>query len=155
MTLPIKPITWHDNGQRTKELEDELSVEDIIIFRAMAEREEMLRSGSGRKGHGNRWGIGGWVRFHRIIPLLPLAALRRNVKKVEVEGVGWLRSVLLTSAALCACVVTSACKCLFFLFSTRSMIQWDYIYTRDVEPRFKVIILSPDLPPQNLPLLLR
>lgn len=44
-----------------QELEDELSFEDIIIFRAMAEREEVLRSDRGRKGSGNRWGIGGWV----------------------------------------------------------------------------------------------
>lgn len=58
---------------RLEELEEELSFEDIIIFRAMAEREEALaRAGSnnkgprgrsnGRGGAGNRWGIGGWVR---------------------------------------------------------------------------------------------
>lgn len=44
-----------------QELEDELSLEDIIFFRAMAEREEGLRSDRGRKNGGNRWGIGGWV----------------------------------------------------------------------------------------------
>lgn len=44
-----------------QELEDELTFEDIIIFRAMAEREEALRSDRGRKGSENSWGIGGWV----------------------------------------------------------------------------------------------
>lgn len=54
---------------RVEELEEELSFEDIIIFRAMAEREEALRradggprAGNGGGGGGNRWGIGGWVR---------------------------------------------------------------------------------------------
>lgn len=62
---------------RLEELEEELSFEDIVIFRAMAEREEALsrggardRHGNGRgnnngQGGGNRWGIGGWVRMER------------------------------------------------------------------------------------------
>lgn len=61
---------------RLGELEEELSFEDIIIFRAMAERQEALRrigtdrdprgGGDGRGGAGNRWGIGGWVRMQSV-----------------------------------------------------------------------------------------
>lgn len=43
----------------SKELEDQLPVEDIIVFRAMAEREVRQVQ---KDRSANRWGIGGWVR---------------------------------------------------------------------------------------------
>lgn len=44
-----------------QELEEQLSVEDIIVFRAMAE-SEARRGLEARNKEGNQWGIGGWVR---------------------------------------------------------------------------------------------
>lgn len=71
---------------RLEELEEELSFEDIIIFRAMAEQQEALRrtdrdprnSGSDRGGGGNRWGIGGWVREWNEVDMRIAVTFRRS-----------------------------------------------------------------------------
>ncbi|CAM9970300.1 unnamed protein product, partial [Discosporangium mesarthrocarpum] len=47
-----------------EDLEEELSFEDIMVFRGMAEREALaeLQEGGGKRA-GNRWGVGGWVSW--------------------------------------------------------------------------------------------
>lgn len=42
-----------------------LSVEDIIVFRTMAEREMHVEDEPADVG-GRRWGLGGWVRLHKL-----------------------------------------------------------------------------------------
>lgn len=82
--LASSPLAFILSYLIPQELESELSAEDIIFFRTMAEREEAQKFGRVRKGVGNRWSISGWVRLeevlpqrgegleHRIGPLLPI-----------------------------------------------------------------------------------